>query len=177
MQCILDAWKAHETELIRFLCHRAGDEDTARDMLQEVFLRALRRPQGLCDVADPRAWLFHAARNLLIDRYRLSKDQVSLPDNLPASQDTGPAPVDALSDCLPRVLGELAEQDQQAIQLCDIQGLSDQAYADKQGLSLSAAKSRLRRARQHLRRHLETACQVRYDETGQVCCFIPRAPL
>jgi len=85
--------------------------------------------------------------------------------------------VDRLADCLPRVLGELAEADREAIRLCDIEGLSQQEFAQRQGLSLAAAKSRVQRARRRLRARLVQACQVRFDGEGQVCCFVPRTPL
>ena len=45
------------------------------------------------------------------------------------------------------------------------------------GLSLPGAKSRVQRARQRLRERLASACQVRLDVEGQVCCFVPRPPL
>jgi RNA polymerase sigma-70 factor (ECF subfamily) len=108
MRCLTDAWNAHETELRRFLRHRARSEAEGDDLLQEVFLRAMRRPNGLCGLDSPRAWLFHAARNLLIDRLRLAKDQVPLPDELAAEPEAVLAPVDGLAQCLPRVLSELA---------------------------------------------------------------------
>lgn len=177
MRCIALAWESHGAELRRFLCNRAGSDAAADDLLQELFLRALKQPEGLCGVDNPRAWLFHAARNLLIDRFRLAREDVSLPDDLAAVPDEPPPPVDDLSQCLPRVLAELAPQDREAITLCDIEGLTQQAYADRVGLTLPAAKARIRRARLRLRERLVEKCQVSFDEAGQVCCFVPRPPV
>lgn len=176
MKCILTAWERHETELRRFLRHRLDDEADAEDLLQEVFLRALRQKNGLCGIDDPRAWLFQTARNLLIDRRRLSKEQVELPDDLVAEPPDEPPPVDSLTQCLPRVLAELSPQDREAITLCDIEGLTQQEYARRIGLSLPAAKSRVQRARARLKARMTEACQVRYDETGRVAGFVPRPP-
>lgn len=72
MKCILDAWGAHHPELIRFVASRVSDPDEANDVVQEVFIRAIRLENGLCGVDNRRAWLFHVARNLLIDRYRVA---------------------------------------------------------------------------------------------------------
>ena len=177
MRCITEAWERHETELRRFLRHRAGSDDEANDLLQEVFLRALRQANGLCGIDNRRAWLFHAARNLLIDRLRLAKDQVPLPDDLAAEPEDSPVPVDGLAQCLPRVLRELSPQDREAITLCDIEGMTQQNYARRLGLSLPAAKSRVQRARVRLKAQLTEACQVTFDEAGAVCCFVPRPPL
>ena len=107
----------------------------------------------------------------------MSREHVSLPDDLVAPLPDEPAPVDDLSQCLPRVLAELTGTDRQAIRFCDIDGRSQQELADLLGLSLSGAKSRLQRARQHLREKMESGCQVRFDESGSVCGFTPRPPL
>lgn len=61
MRCVTDAWGLHEAELRRFLRYRARDDAEADDLLQEVFLRALRQKNGLCGIENPRAWLFHIA--------------------------------------------------------------------------------------------------------------------
>jgi RNA polymerase sigma-70 factor (ECF subfamily) len=177
MHCIADAWGQHETELRRFLRHRTRDDATADDLLQEVFLRALRQSNGLCGIENPRAWLFHVARNLLIDRLRLTKEQVELPPDLAAEVDDPAPPVDGLTQCLPRVLSELSPQDREAITLCDIEGMTQQDYARHIGLSLPAAKSRVQRARARLKARMNEACQVSYDEDGQVAAFVPRPPL
>jgi RNA polymerase sigma-70 factor (ECF subfamily) len=177
MRCVSDAWERHEAELRGFLRRRARSEAEAEDLLQEVFLRALRQKNGLCGIDNPRAWLFTAARNLLIDRLRLAKEQVPLPDDLAAEIEEGPPPVDGLSQCLPRALAELSPQDREAIALCDIEGITQQDYARRLGLSLPAAKSRVQRARSRLKAHLTAACQVRFDASGQVEGFVPRPPL
>lgn len=176
MNCITEAWSQHEAELRRFLRHRANDDAIAEDLLQEVFLRALRQKNGLCGIDNPRAWLFKTARNLLIDRLRLAKALVELPDDLANEEDDPAPPVDDLVQCLPRVLAELSPQDREAITLCDIEGMTQQEYARRIGLSLPAAKSRVQRARARLKARMSEACQVSFDADGKVEGFIPRFP-
>ena len=145
--------------------------------MQEVFLKALLKGKDFCQLDNPRAWLFHVARNLLVDRLRLTKEQVPLPDDLCAESAPGFEAVDLLSHCLPRVLSELSPEDREAIMLCDMQGVTQKDYAQRFGLSLPGAKSRLQRARLRLRAQLAEACQVTFDGKGNVCCFVPRPPL
>ena len=175
--CHNKAWRQHKAEIRSLLTHRAGSATDADDLLQEVFLKALLKGKDFCQLDNPRAWLFHVARNLLIDRLRLTKEQVPLPDDLSAEPITAIAPVDLLSHCLPRVLTELTPEDCEAILLCDMQGMTQNDYAQRLGLSLPAAKSRVQRARLRLRTQLAEACQVTFDEAGKVCCFVPRPPL
>ena len=175
--CLMAAWRASEAELLGYLRHRAGQPEDAEEVLQEVFIKAMRQGVQFCAVDNPRAWLFQVARNALADRLRVAHWHMPLPDDLAAPLQDGPSPVDALSQCLPRVLSELSDEDRQAITFCDIEGQSQQALAEHLGLSLSGAKSRLQRARQRLKQRLEKGCQVRFDDSGSVSGFTPRPPM
>ena len=173
MSCLTDAWNRHECELRAWLRHSLGNAHDADDLLQDVFPKALRQERGFCNLGNARAWLFEVARNALADRLRLRKGQVELPEGLVAENDE-PVPVDTLAQCLPRSLAELSMEDREAITLCDLEGMNQADFARLKGLTLPGAKSRVQRARKRLREHLSTACQVRFDDAGKVCCFMPR---
>lgn len=175
MNCLMKAWGEHEPELRGWLYSRLGNPHDADDMLQDLFLKALRQDKKFCEITNARAWLFEVVRNALADRLRLRKNQVELPADL-VQQTSDLAPVESLSACLPRVLMALSEQDRDAITHCDLNGMSQEDYAGVMGLTLPAAKSRVQRARTRLRAQLMTACQVKLDEVGKVCCFVPHRP-
>ena len=173
--CALRAWHEHQSELKGYLIHRLSDAPLAEDLLQEVFIRAMREGERFCTLDNPRAWLFQVARNALVDHLRLTKAAAPLPDDVVAAQEPI-APVDALAECLECVLPELSADDRDIVQRCDLDGVKLQAYADDRGLGLPAVKSRLQRARRRMRELLIEHCQVRFDEAGQVCCYLPRTP-
>jgi len=175
--CLTRAWREIRGELQGWLRHQLNGDAEADDLLQEVFLRALGQGDVFCRLDNPRAWLFQVARNALIDRQRARHPQVELDDDLAASESEPLAPVDQLSQCLPRVLAELSSADRLAIELCDIAGQPQQALANQLGISLSGAKSRLQRARLRLKSRLIEGCQVCFDADGQVAGFVPRRPL
>lgn len=175
--CLMTAWTACQAELLGYLRQRANQPEDAEEVLQEVFIKAMGQGKQFCHIDNPRAWLFQVARHALADRWRLTRQHQPLPEDLAAPASEAPEPVDTLSQCLPRVLAELAEKDRQAITYCDIEGHSQQELATLLGLSLPGAKSRLQRARLQLKKKLETNCQVRFDAAGAVCCFTPRPPL
>ena len=177
MGCLPRAWRQHKAEIRGFLAQRAGSAAEADDLVQDVFLKALLLGQEFCQIDNPRAWLFHVARNLLVDRLRLTREQLPWPDDLSAEPIAEFVPIDLLSHCLPRVLTELSPEDREAVLLCDMQGITQKDYARHLGISLPAAKSRVQRARLRLRSQLAEACQVTFDEEGKVCCFVPRPPL
>lgn len=173
--CLLTAWHAHEHALRGWLIHQLHDKALAEDLLQDIFLKALRQGSRFCALVNARAWLFEVARNTLTDQLR-RRESVELPDGLSA-EDEVTAPVDSLAQCLPRVLAELSADDRDAITCCDLEGMSQADYATRLGLSLPGAKSRVQRARTRLKAQLASACGVQFDEAGRVCCFTPRPPL
>lgn len=173
MNCVIKAWEKHEQELKGFLLSQLRDSDLADDLLQDTFIRALAQGSRFCELENARAWLFRVARNRLTDFHRTSKHTTEVPDNLPQHPPED-EPVANLVQCLPRALGELSAEDSDAIRRCDLDGLTQREYAERAGISLTAAKSRLQRARKRLKQHLHEVCQVRYDDSGSVCCFVPR---
>jgi RNA polymerase sigma-70 factor (ECF subfamily) len=173
MNCLTLAWNAHAPELRRWLCHRTGNSAQADDLLQDLFLKALRQGNRFCDVHNARAWLFEVARNLLADQMRVAHPMLDLPEDLMAQTDDLDA-VDALTACLPRVLSELSAEDREVLTLCDLQGMAQADFAQAKGLTLSAAKSRVQRARVRLRSHMSQVCQVQLDGQGRVADFAPR---
>ncbi len=175
--CVLVAWQSHESELRGYLVHRLADPAAAEDVLQDVFVKALAQGRAFCGLDNHRAWLFQVARNTLVDRARALRPAEPLPEDLAdesVSWLQSLAPVDALSDCVARVLTELAADDAAILRACDLGGQTQKEFATDHGLSLVAAKSRLLRARQRLRKRLVSACQVRFDVDGTVCCHVSR---
>lgn len=171
---VLSAWLTHARELRAYLIHRSGDAHAADDLLQEVFLKLMRQPAVFSDIGNVRAWLFQVVRNALIDQARGVRPQLGLPDDLVAPEQDERAPVDELDACLWQNLSEMHPDDRAIISQCDLQGIRQQVFAQAHGLSLGATKSRLLRARRRLREALVRNCQVHFDETGRVCCHVPR---
>lgn len=176
MKCVIQAWHSHEAELRRWLIAKLGNTADAEDVLQHLFAKAMLQGERFCSVKNARAWLFQVARNVLIDGYRMQRDQVELTEDI-THEEPEPDAVEELSECLPRVLAELSERNRSIIVQCDINGMRQREYAEIHGLTLAAVKARIRRARQHMRQRLESGCQVQLNEAGNVCCFVPRPPL
>ncbi|QGK69835.1 sigma-70 family RNA polymerase sigma factor [Allosaccharopolyspora coralli] len=65
------AYAMHGPELYRFALRQLGDEGRARDVVQEVFLRAWRAAESFdAEVGSLRVWLFAIARNAVVDEVR-----------------------------------------------------------------------------------------------------------
>jgi len=171
--CVLRAWKAYGAEIKGFLTRQTGNANLAEDILQEIFLKAMRQGHDFCELENPRAWLFQVARNTLIDAARMRRAITELDEEMPAPDFVQRDAVEELDICIARNLQALGEEDRHILQACDLDDQTVRAYADARGLSLPAAKARLRRARGRLRAAMIGNCGVRFDETGRVCCHVP----
>lgn len=172
MNCIIESWTNHEAELRGFLARQMSDARLAEDLLQDVFVKAIAAGAGFCNLENPRAWLFKVARNQVIDHFRRKKQHIELDDDIP-EHEVKIAAVETLSACLPRALQQLTEEEREAITLCDLDGVNQAEYAAMKNISLPGAKSRLQRARKKLKNQLHNDCQVRFDDSGNVCCYVP----
>lgn len=174
VNCLTTAWKEHAPELRAWAQHRLGNAAETDDLMQELFLKSLRQGERFCSVTNARAWLFEVARNTLADRFRVARETVEVPEDLPSPLmeiDT----VDSLTACLPRVLSELSAEDRDVITQCDLLGKPQADFATERGIKLSTAKSRLQRARQRLKAQMTRVCQVQLDPGGRVQDFVPRS--
>ncbi|MBO0608828.1 sigma-70 family RNA polymerase sigma factor [Myceligenerans salitolerans] len=65
---------SHADALYRYVVRRTGDEEEARDVVQETLLRAWRHPEVLERSEESvRSWLFTVARNLVVDHLRSAR--------------------------------------------------------------------------------------------------------
>lgn len=174
--CAVTAWRRHRSELKGYLAGRLSDPAAADDLLQEVFIKAMRQGAAFCALRDARAWLFRVARNAATDHLRLAREHVPLPEDL-AAREAATDPVDALAGCMARVLAELPAADREVIRQCDLEGMTLQRYAAAQGLTLPAVKSRIQRARRRVRERMIRLCRIQFNEAGSVCCHVPRPPV
>lgn len=173
MPCLIDTWHLLESELYYWLLKQTNDKDLTFDLLQDTFLKALQKNQSFCDIQNQRAWLYRVAQNRLIDKQRKANNSKEI--NLSAFEapieEQKPHAVDSLAQCLPKALLKLTASESDIIKQCDLQGLTQQQFAQQNGLTLVATKSRIQRARQKLKSVLQKQCHVRFDEHQRICCF------
>jgi RNA polymerase sigma-70 factor (ECF subfamily) len=92
-----ELYRMYADQVLGFLAHRCGDRLLAEDLASEVWLRALRRIDGLVRTPSPPiAWLMTIARNLLADHWKSSPVLRSRPYESPhLALSIEPADVDA----------------------------------------------------------------------------------
>jgi RNA polymerase sigma-70 factor (ECF subfamily) len=71
-----------------------------------------------------------------------------------------------LAACLTPMAGLLPAPDREAIELSEIQGLTQREASARAGVTLSGMKSRLQRARRKLKAMLVDCCRIELDSAG-----------
>jgi RNA polymerase sigma-70 factor (ECF subfamily) len=100
-------------------------------------------------------------------------------DLAPEIADAGEDDIDGsalqeLATCLKPLISSLGPADQEALQLVEFEGLSQVEAAERLGLSVSGMKSRVQRARLHLRTALDECCRITLDRRGGIVSYEAR---
>ncbi len=170
------AWQDLRSELLRFVRGRVGDEAAADDIVHDVLLRAWRELQGPEPPVHLRGWLYRVTRNSIVDHYRSRRPTEELPEEVESAPRAVESPAEReLSGCLAPLLDGLPAPYRLALSLSEVEGLPQREIAQREGLSLSGAKSRVQRARRMLREALLECCRVEIDRRGGVVDFQERS--
>ena len=149
----------YEQPIYRFGLRMCGDEESARDVLQETMLAAFRNLQGFRGQAALSTWLYQIARSFCIKQRRGTRPQAVLDEQMPDAAAPPDAQVHAreIGAALSAAIAALPADQREVIVLRDVEGLSAEEAASVVGIEVGALKSRLHRARMTLREHLADA--------------------
>jgi RNA polymerase sigma-70 factor (ECF subfamily) len=139
-----------------------GNEEDARDVAQEAYLRAYRAIGRFRGDAQFSTWLYRITANCAATahgrrrRHRHDElgDDLALADEHPDHDPEAKADAGALRERLTGALADLPPRLRSVVVLRDVYDLPHEAIATELGISETAAKVRLHRARRRLRERL-----------------------
>ena len=169
-------WEEFHTRLKHFILKRIPDEQSAEDILQEVFLKIHTHIDTLRDEEKLQSWIYQIARNAITDYYREQRATLELPESLllPEEPLVGDDVVKELIPSIKAMVDSLPDEYRQALILTEYEGLTQRQLAERLGLSFSGAKSRVQRAREKLKVMLLDCCQFEFDRLGKVIDYQPK---
>ena len=167
-------WQEFSEQLRRFIRGRVSDDAAADDILQNVFVKIQKRLGQLDDASKLQSWIFLIARNAVIDHYRVRKETVEVPETLVAETANDDPDIEGLKVAFRRMIEALPEPYREAIVLTELEGLTQKELAERLGISVSGAKSRVQRGREQLKQALLDCCQFEFDRRGRVIDCTPR---
>lgn len=161
------------SQLHRFIAGRVPDADTAEDILQDVYLKIHAKMESLREEDRLESWVYQITRNAIVDYYRRARPQDELSDSLASPPDDEPDAVSQLASSVKGMLGCLDGKYRQALELTELQGLSQVELATRLDITVSGAKSRVQRARDKLKEAFLDCCHFEFDRLGRVVDYHP----
>jgi RNA polymerase sigma factor (sigma-70 family) len=148
-------------ECLRAVLVSIGDQDTARELVDEAFARAWASWRTVSRHPAPEAWVVRTALNTGISRWRRRRREVSVPDpagvtDPPAASGASAAQVD------PRIMAallRLPERQRQVVALRLILDLDTARTAEALGIAPGTVMAHLGRAMAALRHDLQPELQ------------------
>ena len=183
----------YEKGIFNLIYRMVGDFEDATDLTSQTFLHALRAYDRFRGEAQAYTWLYRIAVNLCKNHFRkrdrearievVSIDAPVLADGEEMDRDIedfthAPERIiecHDLQECIQQAIMGLSTDLRTVILLRDVQGLSYQEVAQMTNCSVEAVKSRIFRARGHLRKVLSP--QLRPPEADVTMTETPTASL
>lgn len=175
-------WVELHQQLRAFVARRIANPADVDDVVQEIFVRIHARISTLDDAERLQAWVYQIARNAIADYYRATHRQREQPAedavlDIAQEPDTAEdAPEVELARCVTPLLEQLPATYRTALELTELAGLTQQAAAERLGLSHSGMKSRVQRGRRQMRDMLLACCAVEFDRRGGVIDYVAHQP-
>ncbi len=158
----------HMDVLYNFALRTTGNQDDARDLLQETYLKAYRFWEKYEKGTNIRAWLFRIMKNSYINRYRKETKEPDKVDyeeienfyNLIRAESTDPNDLQEklfgslLGDEVSKALESLPDDFRTVVILSDIEGLTYEEIAEFVECPIGTVRSRLHRGRKLLQARL-----------------------
>ena len=157
-----------------FIRKRINDPALTEDLLHDVFLKIHNQIGALQEEDKLASWIYRIARNAVIDSYRKRKDMVPHQDDIAVDDSLGSTDIpEKLAPSLRAMVEQLPEKYKEALILSDFQGVKQTEIAKTLGLSVSALKTRVQRARKMLKDVLLQCCHFEFDRYGTLFDYTP----
>lgn len=163
-----DIWGEFNEELLGFIKARINDSETAKDILQDVFLKIHRDVNTIKDNEKLTSWIYQITRNTIIDFYRKRKidtKEYEFEKLLPVEIDDSTFD---FTKCLKPFISKLPDKYKDILLKTTYGNISQKEYSERHSLSYSAAKSRVQRARQKLKESFIKCCAIQTDQFGNI---------
>jgi RNA polymerase sigma factor (sigma-70 family) len=156
-----DLFDRHHQRLFLLACRLTSDREEARDLVQEVFLRAARHAAGVpADAAHGEAWLVRTLVNLCRDHYRRTAVRARAQSSLTAaalraarqapSCGAGPESTAVAQATVRAALAHLSSRQRAVVVLHELEELAVSDIARLLGIAAVTVRWHLLAARRHL---------------------------
>jgi RNA polymerase sigma-70 factor (ECF subfamily) len=151
-------YERYHRQLFRFLFNMTRQKELSEDMVQNVFLRMIKYPDGFMGFGEFKMWMYHIARNALYDHFRKVKrtpahtDVKEVEEKLEGEHRTdSQLEKEQELRTLERAMGKLSDENRELLILCRFQELKYNEIARILNTTEGAIKVRVHRALNQLK--------------------------
>jgi RNA polymerase sigma factor (sigma-70 family) len=158
--------RTHASRLANFLRRRVGNPQDVEDLVQDTLVEALRCIEQFQGQSRPETWLFGIALNLTRGYYKRSRTR-----DVYVDADVGDVPTDGgdnpldIADHRQRMmrvaaaLPSLPQDSREMLECVVVDNLSYEEVAQQMNIPIGTVRSRISRARAHLKRQIDASPQ------------------
>jgi RNA polymerase sigma-70 factor (ECF subfamily) len=166
-----DLYNNFKQSIFALILKQVKQKDIAEELTSETFKRICHCQADGKECNNPKSYLYRIALNLINDYFNSNKRQIFITseqlENSIAEEEL-PNLNKEVIECLLPLIHKLPPSYKEAIILADLQQLPQLQIAQRLGISISGAKSRIQRGRQQLKLLLLNSCQIKTDPFGNV---------
>ncbi len=165
-----------DKKIADIVCRKVKDWDYCQDLQQEIYLKIMINLPKISQADNISAYLVRLTNNTIIDYYRKKERlpvQQELSEQVADEVTSKPDRSLQLADCCLRpIIESLPVIYRDALVWVELEGLSHLQFAEKVGITLTNAKSRVQRAKEKLKLAILQCCNYQFDTYGNVvsCC-------
>ena len=148
-------FKKYYPLLVVFVVRHIGDEDVAKDIVQDIFFKLFERGHSLPDNFQLKSWFYRVARNAAVDylrhlqvedkyKFLMAEAMISIPDIDEEIDEQVYAKVNLAIESLP-------EQCRLIIKLNVLEGKKYQEIAEELGITINTIRTQVSRGYKKLR--------------------------
>ena len=148
-------FKKYYPLLVVFIVRHIGDEDVAKDIVQDIFFKLFERGHSLPDNFQLKSWFYRVARNAAVDylrhlqvedkyKFLMAEGMINIPDIDEEIDEQVYAKVNLAIESLP-------EQCRLIIKLNVLEGKKYQEIAEELGITINTIRTQVSRGYKKLR--------------------------
>lgn len=165
-------WVDLSEELYKFILGEIRDEQIAKDIRQEVFLKVQTKIHQLKHTSKLTSWVYQITRNTIFDYFRQSNNKTLSMDSLDIPEaESDNFSYSKLSQCINQKIEALSSKHKEAIVLTSFKDYSQKELAEHLNISYSGTKSRVQKAREILKENILNCPNVASDGSGKLLDF------
>lgn len=170
----LTIWHQNQSKLKGFIFKHTKDKALAEDIAQDVFLKVYSKIDQLKDTEKLKSWIFQITRNSIADHFRNQSKPLKI-DDLDWETETKTLN-ECVLNCVMEILETLPPKYREALELSELENVSQLDLARQLNISYSGVKSRVQRARQMLKEKMQQEYLIEMDKYGNVVTCQNKVP-